>query len=311
MYVNTKVILEKAHKEGFGVAALNINNLEFLQAIIESGVEKKSPVIIQTSQGALKYAGDGDVFRGARLFVKMTREFADSVDIPVALHLDHGSKLDNIMACIQAGYSSVMIDASHHNFEENMAITKKIVEIAHNANISVEAELGQLAGIEDDVQAEHSVLVDPMEAKQFVETTGVDFLAPAIGTSHGAFKFKGEAKLDFDRLAKVKELTGIPLVLHGASSVVPKFVEIAESYGADFGGSKGVPADVLKQCVQGGISKVNTDTDLRMAFVAGLREYLTKNPKEFDPRNYFKTAKEYVKEVIEDRMEVLGSVGKA
>ncbi|BBE29927.1 fructose-1,6-bisphosphate aldolase, class II [Tepiditoga spiralis] len=309
-YVNTKVILDKANKEGYGVGAFNVNNLEFIHAIIEAGVEKKSPVIIQTSQGALKYAGDGDVYRGARLFVKMVREFADSVEIPVALNLDHGSKLENIMACIQAGYSSVMIDASHSPLEENIAITKDIVRIAHAANVSVEAELGQLAGIEDDVVAEHSVLVDPNEAKRFVEETKVDFLAPAIGTSHGAFKFKGTAKLDFDRLKEVKELTKIPLVLHGASSVVQEMVKIAEANGADFGGSKGVPSDILKETVKYGINKVNTDTDLRMAYIAGLREFLNNNPKEFDPRKYFATAKEYTKKVIMDRMEVLDSVGK-
>lgn len=309
-YVNTKVILDKANKEGYGVGAFNVNNLEFIHAIIEAGVEKKSPIIIQTSQGALKYAGDGDVYRGARLFVKMVREFADTVDIPVALNLDHGSKLENIMACIQAGYSSVMIDASHSPLEENIAITKDIVRIAHAANVSVEAELGQLAGIEDDVVAEHSVLVDPKEAKRFVDETGVDFLAPAIGTSHGAFKFKGTAKLDFDRLKEVKELTKIPLVLHGASSVVQEMVKIAEANGADFGGSKGVPSDILKETVKYGINKVNTDTDLRMAYIAGLREFLNNNPKEFDPRKYFATAKEYTKKVIMDRMEVLDSVGK-
>jgi len=310
-YVNTKDILEKANKEYYAVAAFNINNLEFLQAIVEGGIEKKSPIIIETSEGAMKYAGLGDPLRGARIFVKMVREFADSLDIPIALHLDHGKNFNYIIAAIKAGYSSVMIDASDKPFEENIKTTKDIVRIAHAAGVSVEAELGKLAGIEDNVSSAESVLVNPDEAKQFVEETQVDFLAPAIGTSHGAFKFKGEAKLDFDRLKKVKELTKMPLVLHGASSVVQEMVEIAENYGADFGGSKGVPSDILKETVRLGINKVNTDTDLRMAFIAGLREFISNNSKEFDPRKYMATAKDYVKKVVSDRMELLGSANKA
>jgi len=310
-YVNTKEILEKANKEYYAVAALNINNLEFLQAILEAGIEKRSPIIIETSEGAIKYAGMGDPLRGARIFVDMVKGFAETLDIPVSLHLDHGKDFKYIMAAIKAGYSSVMIDASDKPFEENVRITKEIVRIAHSVGVSVEAELGKLAGIEDNVVSAESVLVNPEEAKKFVEETQVDFLAPAIGTSHGAFKFKGEAKLDFDRLKKVKELTRIPLVLHGASSVVEEIVEIAEKYGANFSGSKGVPSDILKETVKLGINKVNTDTDLRMAFVAGLREYLYNNPKEFDPRNYMKKGKEYVKKVVSDRLELLGSAGKA
>lgn len=310
-YVNTKEILEKANKEYYAVAALNINNLEFLQAILEAGIEKKSPLIIETSEGAIKYAGTGDPLRGAKFFVDMVKRFADTLDIPVSLHLDHGKDFKYIVSAIKAGYSSVMIDASDKPFEENVKITKEIVKIAHSVGVSVEAELGKLAGIEDNVSSAESVLVNPDEAKKFVEETQVDFLAPAIGTSHGAFKFKGEAKLDYDRLKQVKELTGIPLVLHGASSVVEEIVEIAEKYGADFGGSKGVPSEILKETVQLGINKVNTDTDLRMAFVAGLREYLHNNPKEFDPRNYMKKGKEYVKKVVADRLELLGSAGKA
>ncbi|SHF19850.1 fructose-bisphosphate aldolase [Marinitoga hydrogenitolerans DSM 16785] len=310
-YVDTKVILENADKHGYGVPALNINNLEFLHYIIEAGVKKNSPVIIETSQGAMKYAGNGDFRKGAEIFVKMVKAFADEVDIPVALHLDHGKSFEHIVAAIKAGYSSVMIDASEHPFEENMKITKEIVKIAHAAGVSVEAELGQLAGIEDEAVAAENVLVDPDEAKKFVEETGVDFLAPAVGTSHGAFKFKGAAKIDYDRIKKVKEYTKIPLVLHGASSVVPEFVEIAEKHGADFGGAKGVPSEILQEAVKCGINKVNTDTDLRIAFVAGLREFLNANPKEFDPRKYFKLAREYTIKVITDRMDVLGSTGKA
>ncbi|GAB6188270.1 class II fructose-1,6-bisphosphate aldolase [Marinitoga arctica] len=310
-YVNTKIILEHADKHGYGVPALNINNLEFLHYIIEAGVKMNSPVIIETSQGAMKYAGNGDFRKGAEIFVKMVKTFADEVDIPVALHLDHGKSFEYIVAAIKAGYSSVMIDASEHPFEENMKITKEIVKFAHAAGVSVEAELGQLAGIEDEAVAAENVLVDPEEAKIFVEETDVDFLAPAVGTSHGAFKFKGTAKIDYDRIKKVKEYVKRPLVLHGASSVVPEFVEIAEKHGADFGGAKGVPSEILKEAVKCGINKVNTDTDLRIAFIAGLREFLNANPKEFDPRKYFKLAREYTIKVITDRMEVLGSAGKA
>ncbi|SHH15664.1 class II fructose-1,6-bisphosphate aldolase [Thermosipho atlanticus] len=311
MYVNTKEILEKASKNFYAIPAFNINNLEFLIAIIEGAIEKNAPVIIETSEGAIKYAGNGDIYRGANLFVKMVREYADSVKIPIALHLDHGKHLEYIAAAVKAGYSSVMIDASHEEFEKNLTITKEVVKWAHASGVSVEAELGQLSGIEDNVYAAENVLVDPEQAKIFVEETGVDFLAPAIGTSHGAFKFKGEAKLDFDRLKKVKELTNIPLVLHGASSVLKQFVDIAEEFGADFGGAKGVPAEEIKKCVELGINKVNTDTDLRIAFVAGVRKYLKENPKEFDPRKYFKEGMNYVKEVVMDRLEFLGASGKA
>ena len=312
-YVNTKEILERANKEYYAVPALNINNLEFLQAIIDAGVEERSPVIIETSEGAIKYAGNGDIKLGAKLFVSMVESYARNVDIPVSLHVDHGKNFKIIMAAIQAGYSSVMIDASEFPFEKNVAETKKIVEIAHSLGVSVEAELGRLVGIEDNVAVEshEAALVDPDEAKLFAEETGVDFLAPAIGTSHGAFKFKGEARLDFARLKKVKDLTGLPLVLHGASSVPEDIKKLAESYGADFKGAKGVPGEILAESVKFGINKVNTDTDLRMAFIASLREFLSKNPGEFDPRRYFKTPKELVKNVIRERLRLLGFSNKA
>ncbi|PNE22728.1 tagatose-bisphosphate aldolase [Mesotoga sp. Brook.08.YT.4.2.5.1] len=312
-YVNTKLILDRANKESYAVPALNINNLEFLQAIIDAGVEERSPVIIETSEGAIKYAGNGNVMLGARLFVSMVRSYAETVDIPVSLHVDHGKNFKILMAAIQAGYSSIMIDASEFPFEKNVIETKKMVEIAHSLGVSVEAELGRLVGIEDNVVVEshEAALVDPKEAEQFVKETGVDFLAPAIGTSHGAFKFKGEARLDFERLKMVKKLTGIPLVLHGASSVPKEVKDLAEEYGADFKGAKGVPGEILAESVKFGINKVNTDTDLRMAFIASLREFLAKNPGEFDPRKYFKTPKELVKNVIRERLRLLGCSNKA
>ncbi len=310
-YVNTKEILEKANKEYYAVPAFNINNLEFLQAILEGAVEENAPVIIETSEGAIKYAGGGNIYLGAEILVSMVKKYAESLPIPVSLHLDHGKHLEFIMAAIKAGYTSVMIDASDKPFEENLAITKKVVEIAHAAGVSVEAELGTLAGIEDNVQSAESILVNPNEAEQFVKETGVDFLAPAIGTSHGAFKFKGEPKLDIERLKEVKKRTGIPLVLHGASSVPQDMVELANKYGAKLEGVKGVPADLLVETVKGGINKVNTDTDLRISFLAGLRKYLTEKPEQFDPRKYLGEGKKYVKEVVKARLRLLGASGKA
>ncbi len=314
MYVkNTKEILDKANEGYYGVGAFNINDLEFLQAIIDAAVEKKSPVIIETSEGAMSYAGNGDFKRGARILAEMVKEFAEDAPVPVALHLDHGHDMDHVVAAIQAGYSSVMIDASAKPYEENLNLTAEIVKVAHAAGISVEAELGRLVGIEDNVSVSErdATLVDPNEAKDFVERTGVDFLAPAIGTSHGAFKFKGEAKLDFERLKKVKELTNLPLVLHGASTVLKRYVDLANEYGADIQGAKGVPYEVLKEAVKYGINKVNTDTDLRVAFVAELRKVLHDDKSQIDPRKLFKPAMAAIKEVVMERMEVLGSVGKA
>ncbi len=314
MYVkNTKEILDKANNEYYGVGAFNINNLEFLQPIIDAAVEKSSPVIIETSEGAMSYAGNGDFRRGAKILADMVKTFADEADAPVALHLDHGHDVEHVLAAIQAGYSSVMIDASAKPYEKNLALTAEVVEIAHAAGISVEAELGKLVGIEDNVSVSKrdATLVDPNEAKDFVDRTGIDFLAPAIGTSHGAFKFKGEAKLDFDRLQKVKDFTKIPLVLHGASSVLPRFVDEANKYGANVQGAKGVPYDVLKESVKYGINKVNTDTDLRIAFIAELRKALYEDKPQIDPRKLFKPAMAAIKEVVMERMEVLGSIGKA
>lgn len=314
MYVkNTKEILEKANEGYYGVGAFNINNLEFLQSIIDAAVEKNSPVIIETSEGAMSYAGDGDFRKGAKVLADMVKSFAESAPVPVALHLDHGHDIEHVVAAIQAGYSSVMIDASAKPYKENMELTSEVVKIAHAAGISVEAELGRLVGIEDNVSVSErdATLIDPDEAKDFVEHTGIDFLAPAIGTSHGAFKFKGEAKLDFERLKKVKELTKLPLVLHGASTVLPRYVELANEYGADIQGAKGVPYDVLKEAVKYGINKVNTDTDLRVAFIAEVRKVLHDDKAQIDPRKLFKPAMQAIKEVVMERMEVLGSVGKA
>ena len=305
--VSAKEILEDANRKGYAVGAFNANNMEFLQAIFSAANSEKSPIIIAASEGAMKYAG-------AKMMYSMVKTLSDEYpNIPVALHLDHGSNIKAVMTAVKAGFTSVMIDASHFPYEENLKLTKQITGICHPVGISVEAELGRLQGIEDNVSVAErdAVLVNPDEARDFVEASGIDFLAPAIGTSHGAFKFKGEAKLDFERLKKVKELTGIPLVLHGASSVPEAASKKFEEFGGDLKGAKGVPFDVLKEAVKFGINKVNTDTDLRIAFLAKVRESTVNDKSQIDPRKIFGPARDYVVEVITERMKVLGSSGRA
>ena len=306
MLVNGNDILAKAHNEGYAVGAFNINNLEMAQAIFQAADETNSPIIIQASEGAIKYAGAKMLYR----IVKTLSE--DYPHIPVALHLDHGTTVESCVKAIRAGFTSVMIDASHHSFEENKDMTKAVVDIAHSVNVGVEAELGRLMGIEDNIVVDEmdAVLVNPDEAEEFVKYTKVDYLAPAIGTSHGAFKFKGEPKLDFDRLAEVKRRCNIPLVLHGASAI-PEYVrERFEGTGGDLKGSKGVPFDFLRESVKGGINKINTDTDLRIMFMAEIRAVANENLSEFDIRKFLNPAKDAVKKLIIERMEILGSVGK-
>ncbi len=306
MLVSGKEILSKAHKEGYGVGAFNIVNLEMLQAIFKAAVECESPLILQASEGAIKYAG-ADMLRD------MVKNISDKYPhIPVALHLDHGTTVESCIRVIRAGFTSVMIDASHHKFDENFEMTKHVVEIAHAVNVGVEAELGRLMGIEDNIEvdAADAVLVNVDEAEKFVKGTGVDYLAPAIGTSHGAFKFKGEPKLDFERLKEVKRRCDVPLVLHGASAI-PEYVRVAfEGTGGDLKGSKGVPFAFLQQAVEGGINKINTDTDLRIAFMAEIRRVSNENPSEFDLRKFFNPAKDAVTKLVKERMQILGSVGK-
>ncbi|MDA8158095.1 MAG: class II fructose-1,6-bisphosphate aldolase [Deltaproteobacteria bacterium] len=304
--ISAKAILDDANKNGYAVGAFNANNMEFLQAIFAAADSEKSPIIIAASEGAMKYAG-------AEMLYSMVKTLSDAYPrIPAALHLDHGSNIKAVMTAVKAGFTSVMIDASHFPYEENLKMTKQIVGICHPVGISVEAELGRLQGIEDNVSVAErdAVLVNPAEAHDFVESSGIDFLAPAIGTSHGAFKFKGEAKLDFERLKKVKELTGIPLVLHGASSVPEAASKRFEEFGGDLKGAKGVPFDVLKEAVKFGINKVNTDTDLRIAFLAKVRESVATDKSQIDPRKIFGPARDYVIEVIGERMKVLGSSGR-
>jgi len=306
MLVNGADILNKAHQENYAVGAFNINNMEMLKAIFEAADKMQSPIIVEASEGAIKYAG-------ADMIYSMTKILSETYPhIPVALHLDHGTSIESCMKAIRAGFTSVMIDASHDSFEENLAKTKAVVNLVHSINVGVEAELGRLMGIEDNivVSERDAVLINVKEAEKFVKETSVDYLAPAIGTSHGAFKFKGEPKLDFQRLKDVKKVTNIPLVLHGASSIPDEVREAFESTGGDLKGSKGVPFSFLKEAVEGGINKVNTDTDLRIAFMAEVRRIANEKSSEFDPRKFFKPAMAFVKEQIKKRMEILGSAGK-
>jgi len=304
--VTGKEILSKADREGYAVGAFNINNMEILQGITKAVKEKASPVILAVSEGAIKYAG-------LRYIVNMVRTAVEDTGITATLHLDHGQNLDVIKNCIDSGFTSVMIDASHLPFEDNLRETRKVVEIAHAKGISVEAELGRLKGVEDiiSVSERDAILIDPDEAKKFVAETGVDSLAPAIGTSHGAFKFKGEAKLDFERLKKVKDYCRIPLVLHGASSVPEWVLEKAVKYGGQVKGARGVPEEAIKQAISLGVNKVNVDTDLRLALVGAIREVLAETPREIDPRKILGPARDLIYKVVLEKIELLGSAGKA
>lgn len=306
MLVNGSEILQKAHKELYGVGAFNFVNFEMLQTIFEAANEANSPVIVQASEGAIKYMG---IDMAVGMVHTMAKRYSH---IPVALHLDHGTTFESCKMAIEAGFTSVMIDASHHPFEENLSMTKQVVDFAHRHNISVEAELGRLMGIEDNIAVDEkdAVLVNPREAEIFVKETQVDFLAPAIGTSHGAFKFKGEPKLDFERLQEVKKLTNIPLVLHGASAIPDYVREAFLSTGGDLKGSKGVPFEFLQEAVSGGINKVNTDTDLRIAFMAEVRRVANTEATQFDLRKFFTPAMAAMKKVIVERMHILGSANR-
>ena len=306
MLVCGNEILQKAHKGFYGVGAFNFVNFEMLRAIFEAADEAKSPIFVQASEGAIKYMG---IDMAVDMVKTMAKRYAH---IPVALHLDHGTSFESCKKAIDAGFTSVMIDASHHDFEKNLALTKEVVDFAHTRGVSVEAELGRLMGIEDNISVDEkdAVLVNPQEAEIFVKETKVDYLAPAIGTSHGAFKFKGEPKLDFERLQEVKKLTGIPLVLHGASAIPDYVREAFLSTGGDLKGSKGVPFEFLQESVKGGINKVNTDTDLRIAFMAEVRKLVNASPTEFDLRKFFIPGMDAVKKVMVERMQLLGSANK-
>jgi len=303
---NNKEIQTAALKGGYAVGAFNTSNLEITQAILEAAEEQKSPIIIATSSSAIKYAGIDTLYH-------MFKTLAEKVSVPVSLHLDHGKDFDIIIACIRNGWTSVMYDGSHEPIDKNIEYTKKIVEIAHAVGISVEAELGRLVGIEDEVSVsdKEGALTNPDEAVRFVEETGCDTLAIAIGTSHGAYKFKGEPELDFERLKEIQNRVNIPLVLHGASSVIPEILSLARKYGADLKDAKGVPAKDIEKAISLGITKVNIDTDLRLAFTAYVREFLALNADVFDPRKIIMAGKQGIKDVVSKKIEILGSGGKA
>ncbi|ETD27676.1 class II fructose-bisphosphate aldolase [Helicobacter canis] len=306
MLVNGNEILQKAHKEGYGVGAFNFVNFEMLNSIFMAADEAKSPIIVQASEGAIKYMG---IDMAVGLVKILSNRYPH---IPVALHLDHGTSFESCKKAVDAGFTSVMIDASHHPFKENLEMTKEVVQYAHSKGVSVEAELGRLMGIEDNISVDEkdAVLINPDEAEEFVKATKVDYLAPAIGTSHGAFKFKGEPKLDFERLEEVKRRTNIPLVLHGASAIPDYVREAFLATGGDLKGSKGVPFVFLQEAVKGGINKVNIDTDLRIAFIAEVRKVANADNTQFDLRKFFAPAMESITKVMVERMGVLGSAGK-
>lgn len=314
--VNTKEMFKKAMEGKYAVPAYNFNNLEQLQAIIQACVETKSPVILQVSKGAREYANATMLRYMALGATKLAEELG--YNIPIALHLDHGDSFEICKSCVDYGFSSVMIDGSHLSFEENIALTKKVVEYAHQFDVTVEGELGVLAGIEDEVSAEKSHYTDPDQVEEFVSKTGVDSLAISIGTSHGAYKFKvkpGESvpPLRFDILEEVeKRLPGFPIVLHGASSVVPAYVELINSYGGKLDGAVGIPEEQLRKAAASAVCKINIDSDGRLAFTAKIREFLAKNPQEFDPRKYLKPAREELVKLYKHKnINVLGSAGKA
>ena len=307
--VTTTEMFKKAYKEGYAIGAFNVNNMEIIQGIMEAAGELRSPVILQVSNWARKYAGHNYI---VKLVEAATMQYKD---IPVALHLDHGADFEMCKSCIDGGFTSVMIDGSQYSFKENIELTKKVVDYAHERGVVVEGELGQLAGVEDDVNVEHHSYTKPEEVEEFVSKTGVDSLAIAIGTSHGAFKFKPGTKpqLRFDILEEVsKRLPEFPIVLHGASSVSAKYVDIINSNGGKLKDAVGIPEDMLRKAAKSSVCKINIDSDIRLAMTAGVREALVENEDMFDPRVYLKQGRAYVKELVEHKMiNVLGSNGKA
>ena len=306
--VTTKEMFEKSMKEHFAIGAFNVNNMEIIQGIVDAAHEEQSPVILQASSGAIKYAR-------INYLTKMVEAALQETNIPIALHLDHGADFDTCKMCIDSGFTSVMIDGSKYDFEENIELTKKVVDYAHKNGVVVEAELGKLAGIEDDVNvaSEDAKYTDPNQAEEFVRRTGCDSLAIAIGTSHGAYKFKGEAKLRFDILEKVKnKLPNTPIVLHGASTVIPELVEMCNKYGGNIPGAKGVPDEMLHEAGKLGVSKINVDTDLRLAMTGEIRKAFAENPSEFDPRKYLQPARKAIYETVKHKIhDVFCSTNKA
>ena len=307
--VTTKEMFEKAMKEGYAIGAFNVNNMEIVQGIVDAAAEQNSPVILQASSSAIKYARINYLMKMVEAAVE------EHPNIPMAIHLDHGPDFETCKMCVDNGFTSVMFDGSKYDFEENIRLTKEVVDYAHAHGVVVEAELGKLAGIEDDVNVSEAdaMYTDPAQAEEFVRRTGVDSLAIAIGTSHGAYKFKGEAKLRFDILKQIKErIPNTPIVLHGASTVIPELVNMCNEYGGNIPGAKGVPDEILHEASISGVSKINVDTDLRLAMTAGIRKVFTEDPSAFDPRKYLTPARELVKQTVAHKMkDVFGSANKA
>lgn len=306
--VTTKEMFKKAYAGGYAIGAFNVNNMELVQGIVEAGKENNAPLILQVSAGARKYAKHN-------YLVKLVQAAVEDCNLPIALHLDHGDDFEICKSCIDGGFTSVMIDASKHPFEQNIEITRRVVDYAHERGVVVEAELGRLAGVEDAVNVSEadSCYTQPDEVEEFVSRTGVDSLAIAIGTSHGAFKFKGTPKLRFDILEEVgRRLPEFPIVLHGASSVMPEYVKIIEQYGGKMPGAQGVPEDLLRKAASMAVCKINIDSDLRLAVTAAIRKHMFENPTHFDPRQYLAPARDAVQEVVSHKLvEVLGCNGKA
>ncbi|MCA9735489.1 MAG: class II fructose-1,6-bisphosphate aldolase [Deferribacteres bacterium] len=322
-FVNTKEMFRKAFEGKYAIPAYNFNNLEQIQAIINGCGESKSPVILQVSSGARKYADQTMLRYMAEGAVQMAKD--KGYDIPIALHLDHGDTFELCVSCIESGFSSVMIDGSHHPYEKNIELTRKVVEYAHKYDVSVEGELGVLAGIEDDVVAAKSIYTQPDEVEDFVTRTGVDSLAISIGTSHGAFKFKPEQctkneegvlvppPLRFDILEEIeKRIPGFPIVLHGASSVLPKYVNIINEHGGALKAAVGIPAEQLRRAAKSAVCKINIDSDGRLVVTAMIRKTFAENTSEFDPRKYLGPARDELQKMIIDKnTHVLGSAGQA
>ncbi len=302
MLTTTRSMLLKARKGGYAVPHFNTNNLEETQAIISAASELNSPVIVATSKSSIEFMGIKNAY-------SIVSGIARSVKVPIALHLDHGPDYALAKRCVDAGYTSIMIDASHEKYRKNVAITKRVVQYAKS--IPVEAELGRLQGVEDNVSSKDSIYTDPKEALSFMRETKAFSLAVAIGTSHGAYKFKGQSKLDIRRLAEIAGIVKNPLVLHGASGVPQRIVNLANKYGAKIEDAKGVPDSEIRKAVRNGISKINVDTDLRLSFMAAIRKDLARNPKTIDMREYLGEAREAVKEIARYKIRLFGSEGKA
>ncbi len=302
--VTSTEMFKKAYEGHYAVGAFNVNNMEIIQGIVAAAQQEKSPLILQVSAGARKYASH--VY-----LMKLVEAAIEETGLPICLHLDHGADFEICKACVEGGFTSVMIDGSKYSFEENIELTRRVVDYAHNKGVVVEAELGKLAGVEDAVKvnAKDATYTDPDQAVEFVERTGCDSLAIAIGTSHGAYKFKGKPELDFARLEKITNmLPNYPLVLHGASTVIPAFVEECNKYGGKLDGAQGVPEDMLLRAGKFGVCKINIDTDLRLAMTASVRKHLVEHPEEFDPRQYLKPARQAIQDMVAHKMrDVLNS----